>query len=284
MSEELIWHDENHLQIGETRFVLTLDQGTAEVTESSPTQFLLMKSQLLVQTTLERLPERVDNMVELGIFKGGGIALYEELFSPKCLIGIDRLPDRVGALDEYVQRRSATDRLKLHYGIDQGDREAMLSIARENFGGRCLDLVVDDCSHLYEPTRTSFNVFFPLLRPGGVYLIEDWGWAHWLSETEQYNQTFADEETPLAKLILEAVMLSATNPYIIRHIFIDRSRAFITRARQELPESFNISDAYSSGVWAMEFSKAAGATPTRPDDSCRHRWAKRASRWSGTSR
>jgi hypothetical protein len=42
-----------------------------------------------------------------------------------------------------------------------------------------LDLVIDDASHIYGPTKASFQALFPLLRPGGLYLIEDWAWAHW---------------------------------------------------------------------------------------------------------
>ena len=258
ISERLTWHDSDHLQIGETTFVLTLEQATADAIDSTPERFLLMKSQFLVESTLERLPERVENMIELGIYKAGSIAMYEELFSPTRLVGVDWLTDRVGALDEYLHQRSATERVKLYYGTDQEDRRALTSIARENFGDRCLDLVVDDCSHLYEPTKTSLNVFLPLLRPGGIYLIEDWGWAHWLDKTEQYNQTFANEEIPLAKLILELVMLSATNPYIIRNVFIDSSRIFITRARDDITdEEFDVSKAYSTSLWSMEFSAKA---------------------------
>jgi predicted O-methyltransferase YrrM len=258
ISERLTWHDSDHLQIGDTTFALTLEQATADAIDSTPEQFLLMKSQFLVESTLERLPERVENMIELGIYKAGSIAMYEELFSPTRLVGVDCLTDRVGALDEYLHQRSATERVKLYYGTDQEDRRALTSIARENFGDRCLDLVVDDCSHLYEPTKTSLNVFLPLLRPGGIYLIEDWGWAHWLEKTEQYNQTFANEEIPLAKLILELVMLSATNPYIIRNVFIDSSRIFITRAREDITdEEFDVSKAYSTSLWSMEFSAKA---------------------------
>jgi hypothetical protein len=83
--------------------------------------------------------------------------------------------------------------------------------------------VIDDASHLYGPTKASLNVFLPLLRPGGLYLIEDWGWAHWLQDTTQYNQSYADQEYPLAKLILEIVMYAATFCYVIDHVLIDAS-------------------------------------------------------------
>ena len=60
--------------------LLTLEQATADDIDSTPEQFLLLKSQFLVESTLERLPDRVENMIELGIYKAGSIAMYEELF------------------------------------------------------------------------------------------------------------------------------------------------------------------------------------------------------------
>ena len=50
----------------------------------------------------------------------------------------------------------------------------LAEIVDEAFGDEPLDLVVDDCSHRYKPSRASFNELFPRLRPGGVYVIEDW--------------------------------------------------------------------------------------------------------------
>ena len=41
-----------------------------------------------------------------------------------------------------------------------------------------LDLVIDDASHLYELTRARFVTLFPLLQPGGMYIVEDWAWSH----------------------------------------------------------------------------------------------------------
>lgn len=250
---ELIWHDDDHLQVGDTNLFLALDWATADTTESTPDEFLLIKNRWLVETTLERLPERVDNMVEFGIFKGGSIAMYEALFSPERLVGLDHFK-RTNALDEWVDLRSASDRVRLYWEADQNDRQALETIARENFKARdrSIDLVIDDGAHRYEPAKTSLNVFLPLLRPGGVYLIEDWGWAHW---PQPEFQKYADEEHPLTKLIFEAVMLAASRPEIISDIWIDNSRVFLTRGDEDLTdEHFDIGKLYLTSLWDMEFS------------------------------
>jgi hypothetical protein len=62
-------------------------------------------------------------------------------------------------------------------GIDQADSGALLRIVEQEFGGT-LDMVIDDASHLYEPTLASFQTLFPLLSVGGLYIIEDWAWEH----------------------------------------------------------------------------------------------------------
>ena len=256
-SELLVWQDDNHLEVGDTRFFLALDWETCDKTESTVDQFLLIKNWFLVQSTLERLPEQIENMVEFGIFKGGSIALYEELYSPKRLVGVDIKDDRVAALDTFLERRSATDRVKLYYETDQRDRDALKRIARENFEGEWLDVVIDDGSHRYEPSKASLNVFLPLLRQGGIYVIEDWAWAHWPGAYHQEDAAsgqYADQQNPLTKLVFEAVMLCASRPGIISDVYIDASRAFLTRGHEEIHDpDFDISTGYLTSLWTMEF-------------------------------
>jgi hypothetical protein len=66
-----------------------------------------------------------------------------------------------------------------------------------------LDLIIDDASHMYGLTKTSFETLFPLLRPGGLYIIEDWAWGHW-QEFQAQDHPWA-KETPLTKLVFELV-------------------------------------------------------------------------------
>jgi hypothetical protein len=91
----LIWHDKDHLQIGDVNFHVTLEQAIADAVDSTSDRFLLVKNQFLMQSAIERLPRRVDSMIEFGIYKGGSIALYEELLSPSRLVGVDIKTDRV---------------------------------------------------------------------------------------------------------------------------------------------------------------------------------------------
>jgi len=71
------------------------------------------------------------------------------------------------------------DRIAAVPGVDQADAARLSGLLDRYFSDRTVDLAIDDASHLYGPTRTAFEVVFPYLRPGGIYLIEDWGWAHW---------------------------------------------------------------------------------------------------------
>jgi SAM-dependent methyltransferase len=76
-----------------------------------------------------------------------------------------------------------------------------------------LDLVFDDASHFYRFSKVSFETLFPLLRPGGLYVIEDWSWVCWSELPEDFNPSMtalpADitpQEIPLPRLVCELAM------------------------------------------------------------------------------
>ncbi len=243
----LRWADNEHLAVGRAGFFLTLDPDTWKAA-SKPDRFIMLKNRPMVEFFCDHTPEpaQVNNIVDLGIFKGGSVALYHELFSPNRIVGVDLSPWRVKALDTFVERNSLRDSVRLYYDTDQGDQELLSKIVADNFGKDQLDLVVDDCSHLYGPTKASLNVLLPRLRPGGVYLIEDWGWAHWSGEYWQgTDHQYVDETTPLSKLIFEVVMLQASRPSLIRDVTIRRSEVYITRGDEQVSfPDFDISASY----------------------------------------
>jgi predicted O-methyltransferase YrrM len=96
------------------------------------------------------------------------------LARPERFVAIELNDRRVGALDALIERRSLQDSVRPVYGVDQADRARLAAIAADEFGGQPLDLVIDDASHRLDETRASFECLFPLLRPGGRFVIEDW--------------------------------------------------------------------------------------------------------------
>ena len=80
-------------------------------------------------------------------------------------------------MDEFIAARGLGNALRPFYGIDQADGSRLARLVDEELEGG-LDIVVDDASHHYEPTLASFQALFPVLRPGGLYVIEDWRSDH----------------------------------------------------------------------------------------------------------
>lgn len=142
---------------------------------STADSMFLGKQEGLAQDYLDLMRGAEGNIVEIGIFQGGSAAVTALVGRPDRLVVID-LCDPVSALDTFIADRGLGDIVHPHYRIDQGDRATMARLVQDEFGDAPLDLVIDDASHLYEPTRTSFEVLFPRLRPGCRYLIEDWPW------------------------------------------------------------------------------------------------------------
>ena len=251
-SARMDWGDKDgNLQVGRTSFALTVDPSTWNAWDSTADRFVLEKSKHYLDNLLRFAPERVENVVDLGIFKGGSITLYNELFRPKRLVGIELNRNRVSALDEFIVRHSLGEIIHLYYGTSQGDRPRLARIVRETFGEESLDLVVDDCSHTYELTKASLNTLLPSVRKGGVYVIEDWGWAHYPGGNPQNWQrnwdSFVTERTPMSKLILELVMVVASRPDLISEIAVVPGIVYLTRGDLSVPEKgFDIDDFHSS--------------------------------------
>lgn len=110
--------------------------------------------------------ERV-KLLELGIRYGASVKLWENYFPHGDLHFIDIDPAQ-------IQYHSA----KSHYHfIDQANGAALIKFGIA--AGGDFDVIIDDASHLMQPTITSFNSLFPFLKRGGVYIIEDLQTSYW---------------------------------------------------------------------------------------------------------
>lgn len=156
-------------------------------------------------------------------------------------MAIDRKPPSRPTLGDYLARDGLAESLRVYDDVDQADRERVAAIVQEEFGTEQLDLVIDDCSHLYAPTCASFNELFPRLRPGGVYVIEDWSWAHTPGEEHDLEGWWPDE-VPLTRLVFELVLALPYAPGVISDLAVHDRSLRVTRGAAEIhPGQFDIS-------------------------------------------
>jgi len=110
------------------------------------------------------------NILEIGIWKGKSMKSFHEIFPNAQLYGIDvftRIPsNEIAILKEE----------RVHWS--EGDSRNPESVARmfndENWGSDIqFDYIIDDGEHTPIANLKTFKNFYPYLKPGGKYFIED---------------------------------------------------------------------------------------------------------------
>lgn len=172
----------------------------------------------------ERPSFKAERIFELGMWDGGSVVFWHEFFLPLKHVAID-LADRADSpyFDKYIRSHGREGRVRTFWSTNQGDAPRLRQLLSTEFDGP-LDLVLDDASHFYGPSRRSFEILFPALRLGGLYIIEDWAWAHW---PEHWNM-FANE-IPLTKLIFDLVEAAGSSRDWIARITVFQGFTVIER-------------------------------------------------------
>lgn len=115
----------------------------------------------------EKYSGRPVRFLEIGVLAGGSMHMWRTYFGPLATIfGIDINPDCAGYGGLAGEVRIGS----------QDDPEFLRSVVSE-MGG--VDIVLDDGSHVARHQRASFDVLFPLLSDGGLYVIEDLHTSYW---------------------------------------------------------------------------------------------------------
>lgn len=118
------------------------------------------------------------SILEVGVLNGGGLLMFARYFPNARLLGVD-INQPPPLFTQRLTEWGLEDRVKVVQG-SQNDSAFMTSAINSFFGNEQLDIVIDDASHMYRRTRATFDlVFYSHLRPGGHYIIEDWGCGYW---------------------------------------------------------------------------------------------------------
>jgi cephalosporin hydroxylase len=104
-------------------------------------------------------PYRLANsvtMLEIGVNKGGSLAAFAEFMPRATIYGIDHDKRLAGRENVFIG--------------DQADSDFLMWVV-----GRvgALDVVIDDGGHKADQQQISFEHFWPIVKPGGYYVIED---------------------------------------------------------------------------------------------------------------
>jgi hypothetical protein len=105
--------------------------------------------------------------LEIGVSKGGSLAMWQRYFGPLArIVGID--------IDPRCEAHESPG-VSVRIG-DQGDADFLGRVIDE-FG--VPDVVLDDGSHRMEHIAKSFHFLYPKLPKNGVYMVEDLHTAYW---------------------------------------------------------------------------------------------------------
>ncbi len=117
------------------------------------------------------LADRPITLLELGVHQGGSLLQWRAFFPRGIIAGLDVQP---------IPPFEGQQGVHIYQGR-QEDTELLDRIAKDVAPGG-FDIIIDDCSHIAELTRASFwHLFEQHLKPGGIYVIEDWGTGFWSS-------------------------------------------------------------------------------------------------------
>jgi cephalosporin hydroxylase len=147
---------------------------------------------------LEREPPRT--VVEIGTDEGGTLYLWTRVAAPDALlVAIDFRP--LGLLGQHsawaVARRGfARDRqrVELMLPADSHDPATVAALERV-LGGRRPDFLYIDGDHSYEGVRRDFELYSPLVRPGGIVAFHDIGAAAVPGVRRFWNELTSVHET-----------------------------------------------------------------------------------------
>lgn len=150
---------------------------------------------------LEPWVEKKIVLLELGVFKGSSLLLWHDYFPLGTIVGIDRkLPN------DFSLPPAGTERIHMYEG-SQADPKFLSRVANE-VAADGFDIIIDDCSHIGELTKISFwHLFDNHLKPGGLYVIEDWGTGyqdHWADGKSLNLDSYLQSPSKFKKFWLKA--------------------------------------------------------------------------------
>jgi len=128
--------------------------------------------------------DRDISLLEIGVQNGGSLETWAEYFAnAKKIVGCDVDP-RCGSLTYDDERIS----------VVIGDVREAATFQKIQSLSQTFDIIIDDGSHMPKDIIKAFVDYFPIVKPGGTFIIEDCCTLYW----DQYDGGLLSETTPYA--------------------------------------------------------------------------------------
>lgn len=108
---------------------------------------------------MEHLRDQPIKLLELGVFYGASLAMWRDYFPNGEIHGVD--------LD--CERCDGVAGVTLHK-FDVSDRRLLEELTAKHGPW---DIIVDDASHTMKHQQRTFDIMWPSIKPGGLFIIED---------------------------------------------------------------------------------------------------------------
>ncbi len=116
------------------------------------------------------LRDKKIKFLEIGFATGSSAHMWEDFFEQADLYFIDILKDCFKKHGKDLKRSK-------FFQVDQSDRGQLEAFVRA-VGGE-FDIIVDDGGHTMTQQITSFEMLFPHVKSGGIYVVEDLHTSYW---------------------------------------------------------------------------------------------------------
>lgn len=130
------------------------------------------------------IKDQITNICEIGVWDGCSLKAFEEYFPNADIVGLD-IKDKT-----YLN----SERIKT-FVLDQSNSTSLdLFVKTCNQTNLKFDFILDDGSHNISHQQLTFGKLFPLIKPGGIYIIEDLGSSYFRLGQELYGYHTTQEE------------------------------------------------------------------------------------------
>ena len=127
---------------------------------------------------------RIRNLTEIGVSTGQSVAMWADYFDRAHIWGFDPLLRQNRAVLRHFANES-----RVH--LFAADAYRQHAPANHSLMPETMDVVIDDAWHYPNPAQRLLEIWWPLVKPGGYYIIEDMSWDN------NVDQRLSLLETPL---------------------------------------------------------------------------------------